>query len=43
MICCHIFTIESMGNYHDRDIEAIVAYVKEIADSEKKLLKTLKE
>ena len=43
MTCFHIFTIESMGNYHDRDIEAIVAYVKEIADSEKKLLETVEK
>ena len=42
MIRCHIFTIESMGNYLDRDIEAIVGYVREIARSEIELLETMR-
>lgn len=37
------FTIEVMNNYQDRDIAAVVNYMKALADSEKKLLETLKD
>ena len=37
------FTIEVMNNYQDRDIAAVVNYMKALADSEKKLLEALKE
>ena len=37
------FTIEVMNNYQDRDIAAVVNYMKALADSERKLLETLKD